>query len=115
MEEKGVNRQTGKWQYQDYSERYAKAGEMTFRELADWYFAHYAQHRLKASTAHNYRYSVERFMLPELGEIPLKHFNNLMLTDWFAHLDVSPAYCRVLDRSKAKVAEKLELQLFEET
>lgn len=54
-------------------------------------------------------------MLPELGEIPLKHFNNLMLTDWFAHLDVSPAYCRVLDRSKAKVAEKLELQLFEET
>lgn len=36
MEEKEVNRQTGKWQYQDYSERYEKAGEMTFRELADW-------------------------------------------------------------------------------
>lgn len=96
MEEKGVNRQTGKWQYQDYSERYEKAGEMTFRELADWYFDHYAQHRLKASTVYNYRYSVERFMLPELGEIPLKHFNNLMLTDWFAHLTVSPEYCRNL-------------------
>ena len=96
MRDKEVNRQTGKWQYQDYSERYEKAGEMTFRELADWYFDHYAQHRLKASTVYNYRYSVERFMLPELGEIPLKLFNNLMLTDWFAHLDVSPEYCRIL-------------------
>lgn len=66
MEEKGVNRQTGKWQYQDYSERYEKAGEMTFRELADWYFDHYAQHRLKASTVYNYRYSVERFPHPEM-------------------------------------------------
>lgn len=96
MEKQGVNRPSKGWQYKDYAERYERAGEMTFRELTKWYFEHYAKNRLKASTAHNYRYTVERFMLPELGEIPLKHFNNLMLTDWFAHLEVSPAYCRVL-------------------
>ncbi len=67
---------------------------MTFAELAEWYFAHYAEHSLKVSTRTNYRYMCERFLLPSLGAMYLTEFNNTMLTRWFATLPVSPAYCR---------------------
>ena len=68
--------------------------DMTFAELAEWYFAHYAEHSLKVSTRTNYRYMCERFLLPSLGAMYLTEFNNTMLTRWFATLPVSPAYCR---------------------
>lgn len=69
---------------------------MTFEELVEWYFAHYAKHSLKASTRHNYRYIADRFLLPSFGSMRLSLFNNLLFTDWFSHLEVSPSYCRVI-------------------
>ena len=68
--------------------------DMTLTQLADWYFAHYAENNLKAVTRENYRYITDRFLLPSLGVIRLEHFNNRMLTQWFSELPVSPAYCR---------------------
>ena len=68
--------------------------DMTFVELSEWYFTHYAEHSLKVSTRTNYRYITERFLLPSFGAMYLIEFNNTMLTRWFATLPVSPAYCR---------------------
>ena len=65
--------------------------DMTLTQLADWYFAHYAENNLKAVTRENYRYITDRFLLPSLGVIRLEHFNNRMLTQWFSELPVSPA------------------------
>lgn len=67
---------------------------MTFRELTEWYFTYYAPNVLKEVTAYNYRYMAERFLLPELGDLPLTAFNNMQLTEHFGRLDVSPTYCR---------------------
>ncbi len=73
---------------------YAQTPDMTFAELAAWYFEHYAPNNLKASTQYNYRYIADRFLLPSFGAIHLSSFNNRMLTKWFAELSVSPEYCR---------------------
>lgn len=67
---------------------------MTLRELAEWYFPYYAQNNLKAVTVYNYKYIAERFLLPDLGDTPLTDFNNMMLTEYFGALSVSPSYCR---------------------
>lgn len=68
--------------------------DMAFAELAELYFTHYAEQNLKAITRTNYRYMTDRFLLPSFGTHPLSSFNNLMLTQWFAQLPVSPAYCK---------------------
>ena len=67
---------------------------MLFSELTELYFTHYAEQNLKANTRTNYRYMTDRFLLPSFGALPLSSFNNLMLTQWFAQLPVSPAYCK---------------------
>lgn len=68
--------------------------DMLFTELAELYFTHYAEQKLKATTLANYRYMADRFLLPTLGALSLSAFNNLMLTQWFAQLPVSPSYCK---------------------
>lgn len=68
--------------------------DMSFAELAELYFKHYAEQNLKANTRSNYRYITDRFLLPDFGAFPLSSFNNLMLTQWFAALPVSPSYCK---------------------
>ena len=68
--------------------------DMLFVELAELYFTHYAEQKLKATTLANYRYMADRFLLPTLGALSLSAFNNLMLTQWFAQLPVSPSYCK---------------------
>ena len=67
---------------------------MTFEELSEWYFTFYAPSRLKESTTYDYRYIAERFLLPELGDLPLQEFHAMQLTAFFRGLPVSPAYCR---------------------
>lgn len=74
----------------------APSTEWTFNDLADWYFAHYAANNLKESTQYNYRYIVNRILLPQLGDVPLKDFNNIMLTEWFSGLDYTPSYCKTI-------------------
>ena len=68
--------------------------DMLFSELAELYFTHYAEQNLKANTRTNYRYMTDRFLLSSFGALPLSSFNNLMLTQWFAQLPVSPSYCK---------------------
>lgn len=67
---------------------------MTFRELSEWYFAYYAPNNLKEVTAFNYRYMTDRFLLPSLGDLPLPSINNMLLTEFFGELTISPTYCR---------------------
>lgn len=74
----------------------APSTEWTFADLADWYFTHYAANNLKESTQYNYRYIANRILLPQLGDVPLQDFNNIMLTEWFAGLDCTPSYCKTV-------------------
>lgn len=74
----------------------APSTEWKFADLADWYFAHYAANNLKESTQYNYRYIANRILLPLLGDVPLKDFNNIMLTEWFSGLDYTPSYCKTI-------------------
>ena len=73
-----------------------EAIDMNFADLCDWYFTHYAPNNLKESTQYNYKYIADRILLPNLGELPLEAFQNRMLTEWFAGLDVTPSYCRTI-------------------
>ena len=68
--------------------------DMTFAELSDWYFTHYAPNNLKPVTETNYRYMAERFLLPAFGALHISEFHNIMLTQWFSELPVSAAYCK---------------------
>lgn len=70
------------------------APTMTLRELAEWYFTYYAPNNLKEVTIYNYRYMADRFLLPDLGDLPLPAFNNMLLTEYFSRLPVTPTYCR---------------------
>lgn len=72
------------------------APAMTLQELSEWYFTYYAPNALKDATIYNYRYSAERFLLPALGNIPLPDFNNMLLTEFFGRLPVSPTYARII-------------------
>ena len=69
---------------------------MTFQDLYDWYFAHYAPNSLKETTQYNYRYIANRVLLPELKDIHLEFFDNLMLTEWFSTLPYSASYCKTI-------------------
>ena len=95
----------------------APVTDWTFCDLADWYFAHYAANNLKELTQYNYRYIANRILLPELGDVPLRDFNNLMLTEWFAglgHASINTTaniYTEVLDRTKAEAAREVAAAL----
>lgn len=72
------------------------APTMTLRELSEWYFTYYAPNNLKEVTAFHYRYMADRFLLPELGDLPLTAFNNMQLTEHFGRLPVTPTYARCI-------------------
>lgn len=80
---------------------------VTLDEYIAWYWTHYAERRLKESTIHNYKYHLEKYILPGLGSAPLSTLNNRMLTEYFAAMDASPTTCKcvyVALRSVCRVA-----------
>lgn len=67
---------------------------MTLHELSDWYFTYYAPNNLKEITIYNYTNIARRFLLPDLGGMPLEDFNTMQLTEYFGDLPISPSYCK---------------------
>ncbi len=59
---------------------------MRFSELCDWFFENYAPENLKGSSAYHYKSTVNKHLLPQLGNMKLKEFTPAKITAHFKAL-----------------------------
>ncbi|MBQ8906588.1 MAG: site-specific integrase [Ruminococcus sp.] len=83
------------YEFERHCKGYTELNEnMTFAELADWYFTHYATFELKASTYYTYMGQYNNHIKPKLGHLRLKNITTPKLTQVVQEFDLNPASVR---------------------
>lgn len=85
------------FEFERHCKGYTELNEnMRFFELADWYFANYAPHELKESTAYTYKGQYKNHIEPVLGNMKVKDITTPKLTQIMQSYDLNPASVRKL-------------------
>lgn len=65
------------------------AGRITLREFEQEWWTNYVEPHLAAHTKKSYRYLIDKYILPPLGNVQLRRINPMLLTTWLTKLDAT--------------------------